>query len=115
MNADWTVGGISFAYLAGAFTLGSTGGYTLTMNGTGGWLNAAEISTSTNVPETIDVPITMVSDLLVSSYSANLGFNQPIDNGGYNLMTNYRSHSASRAASAAAAASPRPPSTTRSR
>ena len=62
----------------------------------GSYLNAAAISSSSanaNVPEQINVPITMASDLLAYSYTANLAFNQPIDNGGYNLMTNDGSYS----------------------
>jgi autotransporter-associated beta strand protein len=88
MDANWSISSLTFDSGAGAFTLGSTGGFTLTIQG-GGVTNN---STST---ETIDNAITLGAAQTWNATSGNLSFGGNIDNGGFLLTISGGSNTSS--------------------
>jgi fibronectin-binding autotransporter adhesin len=78
MDANWSINSLTFNNGAGAFTLGSTGGFVLTIQG-GGITNS---STST---ETINNAITLGTAQTWSATSGALTFGGNITNGGFLL------------------------------
>jgi fibronectin-binding autotransporter adhesin len=78
MNANWSILSLAFNNAAGAFTLGSTGGFTLTIQG-GGITN-----NSTNT-ETINQAITLGTFQTWNASSGNLMFGGAINNNNQTL------------------------------
>jgi autotransporter-associated beta strand protein len=78
MDASWNINSLTFNATAGAFSLGSTGGFTLTV-GVGGITN-----NSTNT-ETINNAIVLGAAQTWSASSGNLSVNGNVDNGGFAL------------------------------
>ena len=78
MDANWSINSLAFNSGAGVFVLGSTGGFTLTIQG-GGITN-----NSTNT-ETINNAVTLGAAQTWSATAGNLAFGGSIANGGFLL------------------------------
>ena len=78
MNANWSINSLTFNSGAGAFTLGSTGGFMLTIQGGGITNNSANT-------ETINNAITLGTAQTWSATSGVLSFGGNIINGGFLL------------------------------
>jgi autotransporter-associated beta strand protein len=87
MDANWSINSLTFNSGAGAFILGSTGGFTLTIQGGG-------ITNSSANTETINNAITLGTAQTWSATSGALSFGGNITNGGFLLTISGGSNTA---------------------
>ncbi len=74
LDNNFSVTGLTFDNTAGAFSIGSTGGDTLSL--TGG------VTNSSAATETLNVPVTLVGGQSINAAAGNLTLAQPLANGG---------------------------------
>ncbi len=79
MNANWNILSLTFNSSAGAFTLGSTGSFTLTIQGSG-------IANNSSSAETINNAITLGAAQTWNAASGNLTFGGNLNNNNQNLI-----------------------------